>query len=357
MAAGTPGVLGSAVLAVERLTGIPWHTEDPFLFCVYHDDQFPAGNEQLGPDRSLLKGRRLGSDFGNADWNMYHGQQVPGFPKHPHRGFETVTVVRHGVVDHTDSLGSSGRFGDGDVQWMTAGNGISHSEMFPLPKRDEGNRMELFQIWLNLPRARKMASPYFKMLWSEKLPHLLFGDAGKEVEVTLVAGSLDGQAPPSPPPASWAAEESNGVAIWTLRMAPESSWQLPAGPAGVKRTLYCFKGAGAEGAKVGGRSLPGPLAMVRLAPEEPVQIHAGKTEAEFLMLQGRPIAEPVVSHGPFVMTSKDEIRQAFDDYQRTGFGGWPWPSDSVVQPREQPRFARYADGREELPGADQRPEL
>ncbi|HEY1955288.1 MAG TPA: pirin family protein [Polyangiaceae bacterium] len=112
--------------------GMPWVTADPFLFCVHHDDRYPAGNDRLGPAASLA-GRKLGSDFAGKDgWRMYHGEVVPGFPQHPHRGFETVTIVRRGLVDHADSLGAAARYGRGDVQWLTAGGGISHSEMFPL---------------------------------------------------------------------------------------------------------------------------------------------------------------------------------------------------------------------------------
>ena len=119
------------VLSLRPL-GFPWETADPFLFCVHHDDAYPKGNERLGPAASLA-GRDLGQDFAGSDgWRMYHGQQVPGFPQHPHRGFETVTIVRRGLVDHSDSLGAAARFGQGDVQWLTAGAGIVHSEMFPL---------------------------------------------------------------------------------------------------------------------------------------------------------------------------------------------------------------------------------
>ena len=109
-----------AILSVTPL-GFPWQTHDPFLFCVHHDDAYPAGNEQLGPAASLA-GRNLGQDFEGKDgWRMYHGEVVPGFPQHPHRGFETVTIVRAGFIDHSDSLGAAARFGRGDVQWLTAG--------------------------------------------------------------------------------------------------------------------------------------------------------------------------------------------------------------------------------------------
>src|SRR4051812_43729531 len=109
-----------AVLKVRPL-GFPWEPVDPFLFCVYHKDAYPAGNDRMGPNASL-DGRNLGNDFQGRDgWRMYHGHTIPGFPPHPHRGFETVTIVRTGLIDHADSLGAAARFGRGDVQWLTAG--------------------------------------------------------------------------------------------------------------------------------------------------------------------------------------------------------------------------------------------
>ncbi|TNF47068.1 MAG: pirin family protein, partial [Bacteroidetes bacterium] len=159
-----------------KALGFQWETQDPFLFCVHHEDNYPKGNAQLGPDTSL-EGRYLGQDFIVKDgWRMYHGTKVPGFPGHPHRGFETITVVRKGLVDHADSTGAAGRYGNGDVQWMTAGKGVQHSEMFPLLNQDSENPLELFQIWLNLPRSNKMVEPHFKMIWGENVPRFTYKD-------------------------------------------------------------------------------------------------------------------------------------------------------------------------------------
>ena len=182
--------------------GFPWQTFDPFLFCVHHDDAYPRGNAEMGIDRALLGGRELGSDFVVKDgFRMYHGERVPGFPQHPHRGFETVTLARRGVIDHSDSLGAAARFGRGDAQWMTAGKGIVHSEMFPLLNRDEPNPLELFQIWLNLPAASKAADPAFTMYWNDALPTIEHtDDDGAVASVRVIVGALGEHAPPAPPP-------------------------------------------------------------------------------------------------------------------------------------------------------------
>src|SRR5687768_12944654 len=221
-----------------------WPTIDPFLFCVHHDDAYPAGNGRFGPDADL-DGRDLGQDFDGLDgWRMYHGRIVPGFPGHPHRGFETVTYVRQGLIDHSDSLGAAARFGRGDTQWLTAGRGIVHSEMFPLLDDGAPNPLELFQIWLNLPAEDKFAEPHFAMLWDGDTPRVRHTDAdGHVTEVTVIAGTLDGHVPPAPPPRSWAARADADVAIWHIKMAPGAHWTMPAaqGPETV-RTLYVFEG-------------------------------------------------------------------------------------------------------------------
>ncbi|MCA9569904.1 MAG: pirin family protein, partial [Myxococcales bacterium] len=230
----------SVVLETFQL-GFPFHTFDPFLFCVHHDDRYPKGNAQLGPDVSLA-GRNLGQDFTIKDgFRMYHGRVVPGFPRHPHRGFETVTLVRKGRIDHSDSLGARARFGGGDVQWMTAGNGIEHCEMFPMLHTDKGNHVELFQIWLNLPARSKRVAPHFKMLWGHTLPTVtVHDDADRPVEVACVAGGLAGGPIPAPPPASWAADPANEVVIATIRLGENATYTLPAASPGLNRALYAF---------------------------------------------------------------------------------------------------------------------
>ena len=333
-----------AILEHTVLGAPPWVTVDPYLFCVHHDDAYPEGNAEMGP-AAPLAGRRIGMDFEGKDgWRMYHGDRVPGFPQHPHRGFETITIVRRGFIDHSDSLGAAARFGAGDVQWMTAGRGIVHSEMFPLRSETEKNPLELFQIWMNLPRSAKMVDPYFSMFWSEDIPRVQFGaPSGPRAQITVIAGELAGQRAPAPPPDSWAARSEADVAIWTLEMQAGSALVLPPArdPLSV-RTLYFFLG---KALNIDGETVHVGRALV-LRADRPVRLEALDT-VDALLLQGRPIEEPVAHYGPFVMNTQAEIREAIADYQRTQFGGWPWPSDGPVHPRSDGRFARHADGRVE----------
>lgn len=326
--------------------GFTWQTNDPFLFCVHHQDDYPKGNEKLGPDASL-KGRPLGQDFTVKDgWRMYHGETVPGFPAHPHRGFETITVVLEGFVDHSDSHGASGRYGQGDVQWMTAGKGLQHAEMFPLLSSENPNPLHLFQIWLNLPQKRKYCNPFYKMLWAENIPVHSFKDkADREITIRLIAGELDGIKPPDPAPDSWAADPDNEVAIWIIRMDKNASWTIPAASPETKRSLYFYEGdeisiAGVEVSKNN---------QVDLLADQPVMIENSAKEAQLLLLQGRPINEPVVQHGPFVMNTQEEIRKAFSEYRNTQFGGWPWERFDNVHEKTEGRFASYNDGSIERP--------
>lgn len=323
----------------------PWQTQDPFLFCVHHEDFFPKGNKDLGPAVSL-EGRMIGQDFTIKDgWRMYHGSKIPGFPAHPHRGFETVTIVRKGLVDHSDSLGAAGRFGNGDVQWMTAGKGVQHSEMFPLLKEDEENPLELFQIWLNLPRVKKNADPHFAMLWSETIPvYREVDENGKSIAVEVIAGRIADNKAPKPAPDSWAANPENEVAIWHIKLEAGAIWNIPQASSGINRNLYFFRG---ENLLLNETNLPHYHSADLEATAE-IVIQNGDQESHLLLLQGKPIKEPVVQHGPFVVNYPAEVRETILEFQKTEFGGWPWPSYEHTHPKERGRFAIHADGREEI---------
>jgi redox-sensitive bicupin YhaK (pirin superfamily) len=326
--------------------GFQWQTADPFLFCAFHEDFFPKGNADLGPAASLA-GRNIGMDFDIRDgWRMYHGDRVPGFPGHPHRGFETITIVQKGLVDHADSLGAAGRYGNGDIQWLTAGRGIQHSEMFPLLHQDKPNPVLLFQLWLNLPAKSKLVDPHFTMFWVEQLPRVEVHDAhGHTIRIEITAGEYAGTRALSPPPSSWAADPANGVAVWVIDLDANAEWELPAAAAGLNRNLYFFEGNTME---IADKTIP-VKHSVRLLSEQLVSIRNGDAPARLLFLQGKPINEPVAQHGPFVMNTREELMQAFSDYQRDQFGGWPWPHSDQVHGRRA-RFAKFMDGSEVEPG-------
>jgi hypothetical protein len=301
-----------------------------------------------------LTGRNLGADFELKDgFRMYHGLDVPGFPAHPHRGFETITLVRHGLVDHSDSLGATARFGGGDVQWMTAGSGIVHSEMFPLVKNDADNPVEMFQLWLNLPQKNKLTRPAFTMFWAENIPTFSLRDQhGAETQLTTIIGPYEPNKAtemkmPQPPQKSWAHEPENDVAVWTLKLDANAEFMLPAAQVTSLRSLYFFSGSELF---IDHQSLESH-ACVELKANQEVLLKAGDNPVELLMLQGRPINEPVAQHGPFVMNQREELVTAIHDYQQTRFGGWPWQSEAPVHAKERGRFALHIDGTPELPPA------
>lgn len=346
--------MANIILTTQPLSS-PWPGVDPFLFCAHHLDHYPAGEEGQGLNPSALAGRQIGSDFSSKDgFSLYHGSPVPGFPAHPHRGFETVTIVPEGIVDHADSLGATARYGQGDVQWLTTGRGVQHSEMFPLRHRDRGNPLNLYQLWLNLPAASKMVDPAFTMMWDPDIPvYRTRNPAGAEASVKVVAGAYRPQdggevlTPPSPPAASWAARPEADVAIWLVRLDPGASLTLPPSTgSGALRTLYVH---GGERLAVDGQDLVGDT-LVRVRAEAPTPLNnTGATPMDVLVLQAVPIGEPVAAHGPFVMNTAEQLQQAFNDYRQTGFGGWPWDSHGPVHPAEQGRFAQRPGGGIETP--------
>lgn len=258
------------------------------------------------------------------------------------------------------------------MQWMTAGRGVSHAEMFPLTVSAEevakdppdsgfsANAMKFYQLWLNLPRKNKMCDPAFKMLWGETVPVLRGGEGGsgsaleatEGAAVTVVAGTMPGApAPPTPPPDSWASEPASAVRIWVIRLAAaDDRVTLPAeaDAKGINRQLLFVSGPSVI---VDGRSLSTPSEIDLDAGEACVVAHGGGGvgEVEALLLQGRAIGEPVVQHGPFVGNTREDIAKAFEDYRSGSFGLWPWKSSQPILPLKAGRHAILADGTEDRP--------
>jgi hypothetical protein len=186
------------------------------------------------------------------------------------------------------------------------------------------------------------------MFWDKGIPRARFADArGGKTEVTVIAGELADAHPPAPPPHSWAASPDADVAIWSIKLDAGARWTLPParGPRTV-RTLYFSSGdaVALDGGRLAQRS------AIDVRADRAIEIAAPSSPVSLLLLQGKPIAEPVAQYGPFVMNSRAELEQAFSDYRRTQFGGWPFADDEPVHARDRGRFARHADGRvEEAP--------
>lgn len=333
--------MSKPILKIKEL-GFHWETKDPFMFCAFHQDQFPKGEANQGPAKEALKGRFLGNDFQKKDgWRMYHGQEVPGFPYHPHAGFETITLVEQGYADHSDSMGAKGRFGEGDAQWMTAGKGVLHSEMFPLVHQDKENPLLLFQIWLNLPKRSKKVEPNYKMLWHEDIPIVEDQDEnGKIFKVKVIAGKYHLEKALEPTPDSLAAQEDNDIQVWRITLEAGAEFTLPTGDAESNRVLFFYEG---EELKTEGFQIPVGHSLDLDASQE-LKITNGNKKAELLLLQGKPINEPVVQQGPFVANTREEMVEIISEYQRTHFGGWPWPKAEFTH-GDKGRFALFADGK------------
>lgn len=324
-------------------SGSPLFALDPFLFCAYHRDLYPAGNERMEAPR-----RGNGMDFDpRAPYRMYHGDKIPGFPQHPHKGFETLTAVLEGTCDHSDSLGSYGRFGDGDLQWMSAGSGVVHGENFPLIHQDKSNHLKLFQLWLNLPAKSKMTPPGYIMNWNEDSVTI---DGENGAKLRLFAGDLLGRKGGKCPDHSWAVNPENDVGVYFISLPSlGSSFSLPASNIGsaANRVVHVVEG---HSALIDGQSVKSTYGAILDASKPVTFTHPGAVSdapVELLVLQGRPIKENVVQRGPFVVNSEQELMATYREYQQTQFGGWPWKEDAVTFPRDKGRFAVLVKGGEE----------
>ena len=228
-----------------------------------------------------------------------------GVGEHPHRGFETVTIVYKGEVAHRDSTGKGGIIGPGDVQWMTAASGILHEEFHSETFTQSGGTLEMVQLWVNLPAKDKLSKPGYQAIVSKDIPAVSLADGGGTVRV--IAGDYSGHAGP--------ARTFSPMNVWDLRLRPGTRVEMPA-PEGWNTVLIVLHGA----VKVNDSTSAGEAQMVLLSQADAGFSVEADDEAVLLMISGEPINEPIVGHGPFVMNTQQEIAQAFEDFSSGKFG-------------------------------------
>jgi redox-sensitive bicupin YhaK (pirin superfamily) len=234
--------------------------------------------------------------------------QPRGVGQHPHRGFETVTIVYEGEVEHHDSTGAGGKIGPGDVQWMTAASGILHEEFHSHDFTRTGGTLEMVQLWVNLPAKDKMAAPGYQTLLDADIPSVpLAGDAGK---VRVIAGEYAGHAGP--------ARTFTAMNVWDVRLGQghSTAFELPEGHTAA---LIVLRGT----VQVNGSQIAREAQMVMLDRVGSDVLLEANSDATILLLSGEPIDEPIVGHGPFVMNTQAEIRQAIHDFNSGRFGRMP----------------------------------
>ena len=240
--------------------------------------------------------------------NFEPADRPRGVGQHPHRGFETVTIVYKGEVEHLDSTGAGGKIGPGDVQWMTAGAGIIHQEFHSHEFTKTGGSLEMVQLWVNLPAAEKMTDPGYQTLLNTDIPAVNLPDGAGSVRV--IAGEFDGHRGP--------ARTFTPMQVWDLRLNQGGSARLDL-PEGWNSMLVVLHGT----VQVNGAEVAREGQLVVLGQEREGAVVEANGEAVVLVLAGQPIDEPLVGHGPFVMNSEAEIRQAISDYNQGRFGRIP----------------------------------
>jgi len=231
--------------------------------------------------------------------------QPRGVGQHPHRGFETVTIVYKGEVSHRDSTGQGGTIGPGDVQWMTAGAGILHEEFHSEAFTRDGGELEMVQLWVNLPAKDKMATPGYQAIVDAQIPSVPLPEGAGSVRV--IAGDYLGHKGP--------AHTFTPIDVWDLRLNQGAQVTLPV-PEGHTAAVVVLRGT----VQVNGETVVRDAQMVLLDRAGDALTLDANNDAVVLLLSGEPIDEPIVGHGPFVMNSEQEIQQAFADFQSGRFG-------------------------------------
>ncbi len=238
----------------------------------------------------------------------YGPGEAKGAPDHPHRGFETVTYMLEGAFEHKDSHGHQGRIGPGDVQWMTAGSGVVHSEMPERQFRQAGGKLHGLQLWVNLPKAEKMMAPRYQEVPSDRIPVAKSPDG--KVSVRVIAGEALG--------VSAVIETRIPILYLHFKLEPGAEITQPV-PETENAFAYVLAGEGAFGPEAA-RAGASQMVMFRKDGDRVVAKNPAAAPLEFLLLAGKPLNEPVARYGPFVMNTMEEIQQAFTDYREGRFG-------------------------------------
>ena len=284
----------------------------------FEGEGFPVRRAFAGVDLRAL------DPFVHMD-QMGEVEYAPGEPKgtpwHPHRGFETVTYLMDGVFEHQDSNGGGGTITDGDTQWMTAGAGVLHIEKPPEHLVVSGGLFHGFQLWVNLPKAQKMVAPRYQDIRGGQVALLSSPDGGALLRV--IAGEVDGHAGPG--------VTYTPISLVHATLSPGATLRLPWAPS-FNALVYVMSGKGSVGVEArpvhtGQLAVYGPGDVITVAAD-PVQ-ESRSPQLDVLVLGGRPIREPVAAYGPFVMNTRDELVQAFEDYQAGRLGSIPVAHASV----------------------------
>ncbi len=285
------------IIGIHRSTDAHW-VGDGFPVRTVFNYQDAARSAALSP--FLLLGYAGPADFDPSE-------QARGVDWHPHRGFETVSIAYQGEVEHEDSTGSRGRIGPGDVQWMTAGAGILHKEMHGREFARRGGRFEMIQLWVNLPARHKMAEPRYQTLLARDIPEISLAGSGR---LRVIAGEFEGVKGP--------AKTFTPVDLWDVRIEAGGRAELRV-PEGYTTVLFVLKGK----ALINASQPAGEADLVLFERAGDAITVEADADTTLLVLNGQPIAEPVVGHGPFVMNTQQEIRQAIADYQNGTLGHVP----------------------------------
>lgn len=312
-----------------------WDTEDPFFFAVYHRDNYPKGNEIQAPPLEEIKPRMPGNDYTKfLGYRMYKGTVTPGFPLHTHWGYETLTYVSEGYIDTYDSEGNQGRYGFGDMQWITASSRYAHCEMYPLAYNDRDNIQVVTQICINLPLANKNRGIRVATVWENEIG----STEGEGWKAYVLVGEFLGVKGVPPNDLSWAYDPSHHVRI--VRISMQAGASITLGPTeAASRNIYITEGK----TKVAQEEVR-PLSRVKLDTKEAVTVTMGERASDVWLLEGDPIGESQRSYGPIVLGSDREVRDALNTVRERQETDWPWDIVNKKQPLGTHRYFRTKDG-------------